>query len=82
MRKSFIFDFAMRPHQYDDQRGFNDMAVKSNDVFNKMMTSEMLAESHRRADELMSDWSALRAELPSEVRERLDNVRSVRRIGR
>ena len=58
------------------------MAINADDVFNATMTPEMLAASDRRAEELKNDWPALRAELPSEVRERLDNARSSRRVRR
>ncbi|MCZ7862578.1 hypothetical protein O9X98_14480 [Agrobacterium salinitolerans] len=58
------------------------MAINADDVFNATMTQEMLAASDRRADELKNEWSALRAELPPEVRERLDNTRNSRRLRR
>ena len=51
------------------------MAINSDNIFKATMTPEMLAASDRRAEELKSEWSALRAELPSEARDRLDNAR-------
>lgn len=57
-----------------------DMAVDADEVFKTTMTPEMIAESDKRADELRGEWATMRAELPSEVRERLDAART-RRLG-
>ncbi|WP_259183556.1 hypothetical protein [Rhizobium sp. BK176] len=56
------------------------MAIPAEEVFAATMTPEMIAASDRRAAELGQEWKAARAELPAEVRDRLDVVRQ-KRIG-
>lgn len=54
------------------------MAIPAEDVFKSTMTSDMIAASDRRAAELGLEWKAARAELPAEVRDRLDIAREKR----
>lgn len=54
------------------------MAIPADDVFEATMTPEMIGESNRRAAELGVEWKAIRAELPADVRERLDAARERR----
>jgi hypothetical protein len=56
------------------------MAIPADEVFRTTMTPEMIEESDRRAAELEQEWKAARAELPAEVRDRLDIARS-KRVG-
>ncbi|MBY3432781.1 hypothetical protein HFN89_01145 [Rhizobium laguerreae] len=54
------------------------MAIPADDVFKATLTPEMIEASDLRAAELGQEWKAARAELPAEVRDRLDLVRGKR----
>jgi hypothetical protein len=54
------------------------MAIPAEEVFAATMTPEMIEASDRRAAELSQEWKAARAELPAEVRDRLDVARDKR----